>query len=118
MSSVIGGLSKLPLAKILDTWGRPQGLTLTVVLWVIGIIMMAACNSVEMYAAAQVFSAVGFVTFPRNDRVHTDIPQGARCQLLSDNLYRRYLLPTQPSPYARLRNISLHRHNMDRRAYF
>lgn len=59
MSSIIGGLSKLPLAKILDTWGRPQGLALTLSFWVVGLIMMAACNNVETYAAAQVFSAVG-----------------------------------------------------------
>lgn len=59
MSSIIGGLSKLPLAKILDTWGRPQGLALTLFLWVIGFIMMAACRNVETYAAAQVFYSVG-----------------------------------------------------------
>ncbi|KAH8168662.1 major facilitator superfamily protein [Sarocladium implicatum] len=59
MSSIIGGLSKLPLAKILDTWGRPQGLALTLFLWVVGFIMMAACGNVETYAAAQVFSSVG-----------------------------------------------------------
>jgi hypothetical protein len=59
MSSIIGGLSKLPLAKILDTWGRPQGLLLALLLWVIGFIMMALCKSVETYAAAQVFSVVG-----------------------------------------------------------
>ncbi|EER24213.1 Major Facilitator Superfamily protein [Coccidioides posadasii C735 delta SOWgp] len=59
MSSIIGGLSKIPLAKILDTWGRPQGLALTLFIWVIGYIMMAACKNVQTYAAAQVFSAVG-----------------------------------------------------------
>ncbi|KAH6609783.1 major facilitator superfamily transporter [Trichoderma cornu-damae] len=59
IASLFGGLSKLPLAKILDTWGRPQGLLLTLFLWVIGFIMMAACNNVETYAAAQVFSSIG-----------------------------------------------------------
>lgn len=59
VASIVGGLSKLPLAKILDTWGRPQGLALTLFIWVIGFIMMACSNSVEAYAAAQVFSAVG-----------------------------------------------------------
>ncbi|KAK3117031.1 MFS siderochrome iron transporter 1 [Teratosphaeriaceae sp. CCFEE 6253] len=42
MSSIIGGLSKLPLAKILDIWGRPQGFALMT------------------YAAAQVFYWVGY----------------------------------------------------------
>ena len=59
MASIIGGLTKIPLAKILDTWGRPQGLALTLFIWVIGYIMMAACKNVETYAAAQVFSSVG-----------------------------------------------------------
>lgn len=61
MSSIIGGLSKIPLAKLLDTWGRPQGLALSLFFWVVGLIMMAGCNTVETYAAAQVFSSVGYV---------------------------------------------------------
>ncbi|OQD79107.1 hypothetical protein PENANT_c062G07264 [Penicillium antarcticum] len=59
MANIIGGLSKIPLAKILDTWGRPQGISLTLFIWVVGFIMMAACNNVQTYAAAQVFSSVG-----------------------------------------------------------
>jgi hypothetical protein len=60
MANIIGGLSKIPLAKILDTWGRPQGISLTLFIWVVGFIMMAACNNVQTYAAAQVFSSVGY----------------------------------------------------------
>ena len=59
MSSIIGGLSKLVLAKILDIWGRPQGFALMTFSLVIGLIMMAACNNVQTYAAAQVFYWVG-----------------------------------------------------------
>lgn len=59
MATLIGGLTKLPLAKILDTWGRPQGLSLMFFIWVIGFIMMAACGSVQMYAAARVFYTTG-----------------------------------------------------------
>ncbi|KAI1981935.1 hypothetical protein LOZ53_000813 [Ophidiomyces ophidiicola] len=59
MASIIGGLSKIPLAKILDTWGRPQGMALMLFFWVIGYIVKAACNNVQTYAAAQVFSSVG-----------------------------------------------------------
>jgi hypothetical protein len=58
-SSIIAGLSKLPLAKILDLWGRPQGMALMLIFWVVGFCMMAACKNVETYAAAQVFSSVG-----------------------------------------------------------
>ncbi|KAL7624099.1 MFS siderochrome iron transporter 1 [Parahypoxylon ruwenzoriense] len=60
MSGIIGGISKLPLAKILDIWGRPQGFIVTVLLLTLGLVMMAACNNVETYAAAQVFYWVGY----------------------------------------------------------
>ncbi|OQD63715.1 hypothetical protein PENPOL_c009G03105 [Penicillium polonicum] len=59
MANIIGGLSKIPLAKILDSWGRPQGMSLMLIIWVVGFIMMAGCNNVQTYAAAQVFSSVG-----------------------------------------------------------
>lgn len=61
MSSIIGGLTKIPIAKILDTWGRPQGLALTLFVWVLGLVMMAFCQNVETFAAAKVFSSVGYV---------------------------------------------------------
>ena len=61
MSSIIGGVLKLPLAKVLDIWGRPQGFLITVVFMEIGLIMMAVCENVETYAAAQVFYWVGYV---------------------------------------------------------
>ncbi|CAG9985189.1 unnamed protein product, partial [Clonostachys byssicola] len=59
LSSVIGGVTNLTLAKILDVFGRPQGYLFCVVLATAGLIMMAACNNVESYAAAQVFQTVG-----------------------------------------------------------
>ncbi|KIW91342.1 uncharacterized protein Z519_08238 [Cladophialophora bantiana CBS 173.52] len=59
LSSVIGGVTNLTLAKILDVFGRPQGYLFCVSLATIGLIMMAACNNVESYAAAQVFYTVG-----------------------------------------------------------
>lgn len=59
MSSVIGGLTKLPLAKLIDIWGRPQGYMVMVGSLALGLVLMAACNSVEVYAAAQVFYWIG-----------------------------------------------------------
>ena len=59
LSAVIGGVTNLTLAKILDVFGRPQGYLFTIGLATVGLIMMAACNNVEAYAAAQVFYAVG-----------------------------------------------------------
>ncbi|KAF4463517.1 siderophore iron transporter [Fusarium albosuccineum] len=59
MSSIIGGVFKLTLAKILDVFGRPQGYFLSLCLLTLGLVMMAGCNGVETYAAAQVFYWVG-----------------------------------------------------------
>ena len=70
MSSVIGGLTKIPLAKLLDIWGRPQGLLLSLFVWVVGYIMMAGCKNVETYAAAQVFSSTGYF---RQSPYHEDL---------------------------------------------
>ncbi|GAP92247.1 putative siderophore iron transporter [Rosellinia necatrix] len=59
-ANIIGGVSKLALAKILDVWGRPQGFLLTMCLMVFGLVLMAACNNVQTYAAAQIFYWVGY----------------------------------------------------------
>lgn len=65
VSGIVGGLVKLPLAKMLDIWGRPQGFLLMDAFLILGLIMMAACNNVETYAAAQVFYWIG-LAFPQS----------------------------------------------------
>jgi MFS family permease len=60
ISSLVAGLFKLPYAKLIDIWGRPQGFALVVSCMVIGFIMMAACNNVKTYCAAQVFYMTGY----------------------------------------------------------
>ncbi|KAF4121628.1 Fungal trichothecene efflux pump (TRI12) [Geosmithia morbida] len=60
LSSIIGGVSKLTIAKMLDVIGRPAGYMLCIILTTLGLVLMAACDSVEMYAAAQVFYWVGY----------------------------------------------------------
>lgn len=59
ISSVVGGVSNLIIAKFLDIFGRPHGFLLCAILATIGLIMSAACNYVEAYAASQVFYTVG-----------------------------------------------------------
>ncbi|KIW20024.1 hypothetical protein PV08_00599 [Exophiala spinifera] len=59
LSSVIGGVINLTLAKIFDVFGRPHGYLFCVSIATIGLVMMAACDNVESYAAAQVFYTVG-----------------------------------------------------------
>ncbi|ESZ91231.1 MFS transporter, SIT family, siderophore-iron:H+ symporter [Sclerotinia borealis F-4128] len=50
----------IPLAKMLDLWGRAEGFLLMVFFATIGLIMMAACNSIATFCAAQVFYSIGF----------------------------------------------------------
>ncbi|GME62234.1 Siderophore iron transporter mirb protein [Neofusicoccum parvum] len=60
LSGVIAGVSKFPICKIIDIWGRVEGFILMTFLCTVGLIMMAACKNVETYAAAQVFYWVGY----------------------------------------------------------
>lgn len=59
LSQVIGGVTNLIIAKILDIFGRPHGFLLCVGLATVGLAMAASCNGVEAYAASQVFYTVG-----------------------------------------------------------
>ncbi|TDZ21535.1 MFS siderochrome iron transporter 1 [Colletotrichum orbiculare MAFF 240422] len=59
VASLAGGVSQLPLAKILNIFGRMEGYILAHALCCFGLILMAVCRNVETYAAAQVFWAVG-----------------------------------------------------------
>lgn len=59
LSFVIGGVCNLTVAKILDVFGRLEGYAVALLVATIGLIMMAATTSVDMYAAAQVFWTVG-----------------------------------------------------------
>lgn len=60
ISTIATGVCNLSTAKILDVIGRPQGYALGVFITTLGLIMMAATTSVEIYAAAQVFWSVGY----------------------------------------------------------
>lgn len=60
IANLISGLARLPLSKILDVWGRAEGFSIMVFLLTIGLIMMAACDSVETFCAAQVLYWVGY----------------------------------------------------------
>lgn len=48
------------MAKIADVFGRFEALTISIFVYVIGYIMMAASNNVRTYAGAQIFYSAGF----------------------------------------------------------
>ncbi|KAJ4244217.1 hypothetical protein NW762_014599 [Fusarium torreyae] len=61
-ASIISGVIKLPYAKLMNIWGRPQAFGLCIVIMTMGLIMLPACPNVATYAAALVFYQVGYST--------------------------------------------------------
>ncbi|GKT40295.1 MFS siderochrome iron transporter 1 [Colletotrichum spaethianum] len=61
VSTILGGVSQLTIAKIIDIRGRAEGFVGMVFLIAIGMIMKATCQNVETYAAAQTIFWVGYL---------------------------------------------------------
>ncbi|PYH92394.1 siderochrome-iron transporter [Aspergillus ellipticus CBS 707.79] len=59
-ASVISGVVRLPTAKLLNIWGRTEGFLLFVGVYLLGLIILAACNSPSSYAAGYVLYWVGY----------------------------------------------------------
>ncbi|KAJ5793644.1 Major facilitator superfamily domain general substrate transporter [Penicillium paradoxum] len=60
LASIVGGVLKLPVGKILTLWGRAEGLVIFTGVYVLGIIILASCNNPESYAAGYVLYWVGY----------------------------------------------------------
>ncbi|KAJ6136610.1 MFS general substrate transporter [Penicillium capsulatum] len=60
LSNVIGGVLKLPIAKIPNLWGRAEGLFVFTVVYMVGIIMLASCNGPNVFAAGYILYWVGY----------------------------------------------------------
>lgn len=52
VASILGGSSKLAIAKLIDIWGRVEGFLVMLLIMVLGMILKAVCQNVETYAAA------------------------------------------------------------------
>ncbi|RYC61245.1 hypothetical protein CHU98_g4968 [Xylaria longipes] len=63
VSNILSGVLKLPVAKIIDSWGRAQGFASTTLLAALGLLLMSLCRDVQTYAAAQVLYQVGISGF-------------------------------------------------------
>ncbi|CCU75688.1 GPI-anchored cell wall beta-1,3-endoglucanase/siderophore iron transporter [Blumeria hordei DH14] len=60
VSSIVGGVLRLPTGKFIDLVGRLEGMIMMTIITTIGLSMMAATHNVRTFAAAQVFYWVGF----------------------------------------------------------
>ncbi|KAJ5721665.1 Siderochrome iron transporter 2 [Penicillium malachiteum] len=59
-SAIIGGVLKLPLGKTLNLWGRAEGLAFSVIIYLLGMIILAACNGPNAFAAGYTLYWVGY----------------------------------------------------------
>ncbi|CAG8020304.1 unnamed protein product [Penicillium salamii] len=60
LATVVGGVVKLPIAKILNIWGRAEALTIFTCLFLLGIIVLASCNGPSGFAAGYTMYWVGY----------------------------------------------------------
>ncbi|KAF5024643.1 hypothetical protein F66182_3265 [Fusarium sp. NRRL 66182] len=60
LASVIGGVLKLPVAKVLNIWGRAEGFVIFVTVYLLGMVIIASCDGPDGYAAGYVLYFVGY----------------------------------------------------------
>lgn len=60
VASAISGSVFIPMAKVLDLWGRAEGFLVMTSCCVLGLILLAASPNLPTYCAGQVFYSVGF----------------------------------------------------------
>ncbi|KAI7256124.1 hypothetical protein KC352_g11339, partial [Hortaea werneckii] len=63
VATITGGTCNLFIAKLVDIWGRVEGFFFMLFLIVLGAVLKAACQSIEMYAAANTIYWVGHIGF-------------------------------------------------------
>ncbi|KAI7217658.1 major facilitator superfamily transporter [Hortaea werneckii] len=63
VATITGGTCNLFIAKLVDIWGRVEGFFFMLFLIVLGAILKAACQNIEMYAAANTIYWVGHIGF-------------------------------------------------------
>ncbi|KAI5290073.1 hypothetical protein KEM54_002512 [Ascosphaera aggregata] len=61
LSTIVGGVIALPVAKIINVWGRPEALTLLLLLEIMGLVIKAATTNIYQYAAGKTIFWVGHV---------------------------------------------------------
>jgi len=60
LSTIIGGVLKLPIAKMLNIWGRAEGFFIFVCVFLLGMIIIASSNGPNSYAAGYVLYWIGY----------------------------------------------------------
>lgn len=57
---IISGLSRLPMAKFIDAFGRTHGLLVSTALMILGLFIQASARSIAATGAAQILYGIGW----------------------------------------------------------
>ncbi|KAJ5642943.1 uncharacterized protein N7484_005450 [Penicillium longicatenatum] len=60
VSTIVGGVLQLPIAKTLNLWGRAEGFLTFLVVFVLGLIVIASCNGPNGFAAGYTLYWIGY----------------------------------------------------------
>ncbi len=60
LSAIIGGVLKLPIAKVLNIWGRAEGFLFFVIVYLIGMVVLASSSGPNSYAAGYTIYWIGY----------------------------------------------------------
>ncbi|KAJ5153225.1 uncharacterized protein N7482_009703 [Penicillium canariense] len=60
VSTIVGGVLQLPIAKTLNIWGRAEGFLTFLAVFIIGLIVIASCNGPNGFAAGYTLYWIGF----------------------------------------------------------
>ncbi|ORZ12414.1 major facilitator superfamily domain-containing protein [Absidia repens] len=60
VANAISAAVFIPLAKVMDIWGRAEGFLIMTIFATLGLVLMAACHDLPTFCAAYVFYSIGF----------------------------------------------------------
>ncbi|KAF2207697.1 hypothetical protein CERZMDRAFT_115046 [Cercospora zeae-maydis SCOH1-5] len=60
LATIIGGVLKLPIAKLLNIWGRTEGFVTFFFVYLLGMLIIASSDGVNSYAAGYVLYWIGY----------------------------------------------------------
>ncbi|EED16028.1 siderochrome-iron transporter, putative [Talaromyces stipitatus ATCC 10500] len=60
LATIIGGVIQLPIAKMLNLWGRAEGFLIFLSIFILGLIVIASCDGPKGFAAGYTLYNVGY----------------------------------------------------------
>ncbi|KAE8554213.1 hypothetical protein EYB25_002751 [Talaromyces marneffei] len=60
ISTIVGGVMQLPIAKILNLWGRAEGLLIVLIIYLLGLMVISTCSGPDGFAAGYTLYQVGY----------------------------------------------------------